>query len=214
MRKNPHNGFAIVVSWPDTMCKQAGAWYDGLMEALNFSENNYYKVGHAAVVLIEQNGTECHYFDFGRYHTPFGYGRVRSVETDHDLRITTPPVILNNEIVNYEEILSELLANPSCHGTGKIYASYCSINFSAALKKAKEMQDASPLAYGPFTSKGTNCSRFVRSIALAGKPKLNHQFLLLTPYSISPSPKTNVDSFKNKITLFPSEEVLEKTISL
>lgn len=214
MKNSSHNGFAIAIAWPDTLCKQAGAWYDGLMSTLNFSQNNYYKVGHAAIVLIPQDGEKCHYFDFGRYHAPYGHGRVRDAETDHDLVIKTSAKIKGKTVVNFEEILAELLSNPASHGTGKMYASYCTVNFEKAFEKAKSMQAASPLAYGPFLPKGTNCSRFVRTVVLAGKPKLNHGIKLKIPYSFSPTPKTNVDALTNKLVLFPNEELTQNAISL
>ena len=46
-------------------------------------KGNYYKVGHSAIVLINPNQLKCHYFDFGRYHAPKNYGRVRDEITDH-----------------------------------------------------------------------------------------------------------------------------------
>lgn len=44
-------GFAIALAWPQTYCKEGGAWYDGIMHILRLSKNHYYKVGHSAVVL-------------------------------------------------------------------------------------------------------------------------------------------------------------------
>src|SRR5690606_25903582 len=101
-----HTGIAIALAWPETKCKQAGAWYDGLMNLLGISKENYYKVGHAAVVLIEAKTGNCLYFDFGRYHAPFGQGRVRDLETDHDLEIYTKAKFDNaGNFLNYEQIL-------------------------------------------------------------------------------------------------------------
>jgi len=37
-------GFAIALAFPDTYCKQAGAWYDNLLNWLGIANNNYYKV--------------------------------------------------------------------------------------------------------------------------------------------------------------------------
>ena len=87
------SGFAIAIAWPQTYCKQPGSWYDPLTALLGINRNNYYRAGHAALVLIDIQGKKCHYFDFGRYHSPFQHGRVRSAETDHDLKMFTRPVI-------------------------------------------------------------------------------------------------------------------------
>ncbi len=78
MHGETHTGFAIAIAWPSTFCKQPGSWYDPLTLWLGVNYNHYYRVGHAAVVLIDPDKNKCHYFDFGRYHAPFQYGRVRN----------------------------------------------------------------------------------------------------------------------------------------
>ncbi|GAF03309.1 DUF6695 family protein [Saccharicrinis fermentans] len=90
--------------------------------------------------------------DFGRYHSPSQYGRVRGSITDPDLKVLTVPEISidGNEILNFTEILKELQQNPSCHGDGKLHASYAPIYFEKAYEKALEMQAMSPMPYGPF----------------------------------------------------------------
>ncbi len=201
MANTRYTGHVIVIAWPETLCKQAGAWYDGLMKLFKISKNNYYKVGHAAVVLIESSTSKCFYFDFGRYHAPFGHGRVRDEITDHDLKIKTKPQISGNKLLNKEEILSELINNPSCHGIGFLYASTSEINFEKAYQKAKKMQSLGAIKYGPFVYKGTNCSRFVRSVVVAGKPKLKHQMKIKLPYTLSPTPATNVNALNQPIKL-------------
>lgn len=186
------SGFAIAIAWPETLCKQPGSWYDTPMQWIGLNKNNYYKVGHAAVVLINAYSGKCHYFDFGRYHAPFQHGRVRDVETDHDLEINTKAVITDGEIINYANILFELHSNPSCHGAGTLHASYCKVNFEKAYEKAKLMQKNSPIPYGPFKMEGTNCSRFVNTVILAGKPAFSHWLLLNYPKTLSPTPIGNV----------------------
>lgn len=201
MLNNQHTGFAIAIAWPETYCKQAGAWYDGLMSLMKISKNNYYKVGHAAVVLINSSTQKCHYFDFGRYHAPYGFGRVRDEITDHDLKLNVNAKIENNNILNVSEILKELLHNPSCHGTGYIDASICAINFENAFNKAKQMQSIGAIKYGPFVYKGTNCSRFVRTTILAGRINRKTHIKLAIPKTISPTPLTNVKALNNRIKM-------------
>lgn len=198
-----HTGFAISIAWPETLCKQAGAWYDTLMNTLGFSKNNYYKVGHAAVILVEIESGNCYYFDFGRYHAPFGQGRVRDMETDHDLQIHSRAEISSsgNELLNFKEILLELTENKASHGSGTLHASYTKINFKRAYSFAKKMQEMSPWKYGPFILQGTNCSRFVRTIVLAGNPPIFVKLKLFVPLTISPSPIGNVKSLRNKIAM-------------
>jgi hypothetical protein len=192
---NKYNGFAIALAWPETFCKQAGAWYDLFMEKIGVSINNHYKVGHAAVVLVNGQNGICHYFDFGRYHAPFGFGRVRDKVTDPDLEIKTKAIIHKSNIIeNLDAILDELYHNPSCHGTGPIYASYCNVRFEKAHGFVSGMKQRNPWRYGPFTWKGTNCSRFVRSVILSGNPPKYQSLRLSLPVSISPTPIGNVKS--------------------
>jgi hypothetical protein len=198
-----HTGFAIAIAWPETWCKQSGAWYDGFINRLGISKHHYYKVGHAALVLIDDKTGSCHYFDFGRYHTPFQHGRVRSEKTDDGLKVKTVAKISadKKKILNFEEILTELQQNPECHGEGAIHASYGRINFEKTLAKAEAMQQQSPIKYGPFRYGGSNCSRFVNTVIRAGKPswlaalKLN----FLVPFT--PTPLNNINSFPNKTVL-------------
>jgi len=187
------NGIAIALAWPETLCKQAGSWYDVPLKWIGVNKSNYYKVGHAAVVLIKKETGECHYFDFGRYHTPHGHGRVRSAITDHDLQMKSIAQVKNSkEISNYTEILLELFGNESCHGSGTLHASYCEIEFEKAFDQAHYMQESSPIKYGPFLLNGTNCSRFVNSVIVAGNPVWYYKLVLTYPKTLSPTPIGNV----------------------
>jgi len=209
-KKHNHTGYAIVLAWPETLCKQAGAWYDGIMSALRFSKNNYYKVGHNAIILVETETGECYYFDFGRYHSPFQYGRVRDAETDHDLEIKTKAIIgRDGKIANYSEIISEIFLNPSCHGSGALNASYCAINFEKASRQAKKMQGRSLIPYGPFKIGGTNCSRFVKKVTLSGKPQLKYRLLLHNPKTVSPMPLGNVKALDNYLGMSSETATVE-----
>ncbi len=196
-------GFAIGLAWPETYCKQPGSWYDPLTLWMGLNTNHYYRVGHAAVVLIDTENKKSHYFDFGRYHAPFQYGRVRSAETDHELRMVTTPVISadNRSISNFREIISELQNNKACHGEGEMHASYCPVNFRAAYDKATQMQQVSPIPYGPFLPKGSNCSRFVNSVIRAGKPLWKFRFRLKYLVPLTPTPMNNVNSLYDQTEL-------------
>jgi len=47
MNTNYNSGFAIVIAWPGTYCKQAGAWYDTITRFLGINKDYFYKAGHA-----------------------------------------------------------------------------------------------------------------------------------------------------------------------
>ncbi len=193
-----HDGIAMALAWPETMCKQSGSWYDHPMRWIGINKDNYYKVGHCAVVLINMDSGYCSYFDFGRYHAPAGHGRVRSAETDHDLKIETRAEIAEDgTIENYREILSELVVNNSCHGSGTLHAAYCQVSFNRVQQFAEDMQHRSPIAYGPFVPDGTNCSRFVSSAILAGAPSVLYRTLLRYPITGTPTPIGTVRCLSN-----------------
>lgn len=188
-------GIAIALAWPETYCKQAGAWYDILLKALSINKGHYYKAGHAALILIKRNSPEINYYDFGRYHSPFGTGRVRSAKTDPDL---TLPFLakwsLQGKLLNLNEILQALNVNSAYHGDGTLYASQLEIDFDSAQKKAIDMQRQSPILYGPFTYGGSNCSRFVNQVLRKSKPGIIPWIRLNLPWTLTPSPMSNVRS--------------------
>jgi hypothetical protein len=202
-RKQKHTGFAIAIAWPETWCKQSGAWYDDFINRIGISKHHYYKVGHAALILIDDKTGRCQYFDFGRYHTPFQHGRARSEKTDDGLKVKTVTKISadKKQISNFEEILTELQQNPECHGEGAIHASYDRVNFEKALAKAEAMQQQSPIRYGPFRYGGSNCSRFVNTVIRAGEASWLAAFKLNYLVPLTPTPLNNVHSFPNKTIL-------------
>jgi len=215
------NGFAIAIAWPETTCKQAGAWYDRPMRWLGFNKNGYYKVGHAAVVLISDENPTAKYYDFGRYHAPKGFGRVRSEITDHELKINTPALIdqSTESILNLDEILSELFQNPSTHGTGVIYGSPIRINYEKALDKVNEMRSAEFIPYGPFIKNGSNCSRFVCSVIEKGLNTIRESIAYQLPLTLTPTPMWNLVATPNpkycigkvskeKVPLIPENEAV------
>jgi hypothetical protein len=200
-----HTGFAIALAWPQTFCKQAGAWYDMLMHWLGINKSGYYQVGHAAIVLIDAANGSCHYFDFGRYHAPHGYGRVRNAKTDHDLNLNIKAIVKGEKILNLGAILEELHGNPSTHGTGTIYGTQVPINFKAAFDMATKMQDREFIAYGPFRAGGTNCSRFVNKILRAGRLRVYSKIPLFFPWMLTPTPMWNLVALNQEIESYGNE---------
>jgi hypothetical protein len=179
--------FIITLAWPEGWCAAPGSWYDKIA-----SNNGRYKVGHAALVLINSDTKKSHYFDFGRYHTPSGYARARDVETDPELALIDAE-IQSGELVNIEEILLQLSEMKATHGEGKMYASLLTqINFNKGFLKAKSVQKVGMLPYGPFIRKGSNCSRFVATVIKSSGLSFIKKLRFKYPFSIVPSPKRNV----------------------
>lgn len=199
-KRSSATGFAIALAWPATYCKEPGSWYDPVTRWLGINRNNYYMAGHAALVLIDREELKCHYFDFGRYHAPFQHGRVRGAITDHDLKMHTDPRISadGRRIENLDEILTELQHNAACHGEGPLQASYTRIDFARSFDKVLSMQETGPIPYGPFVPGGSNCSRFVHTAIMAGKPAWSDIFRLKYFMPFTPTPLSNVHALKHK----------------
>lgn len=210
MIDNQHSGVAIAIAWPETKCKQAGAWYEPLMTFLGFNQNGYYKVGHAAIILVAKGQVEANYYDFGRYHSPFGKGRVRSAVTDHDLIIhTTAKWSDDGELINQEELLAELYHKPSCHGSGYVLASCTSVNYSKAVAYIKKQQERTFITYGPLAWNGTNCSRFVAGILNHGDLSFWEMLRLNFQISVSASPVGNVNALSSDSIIIGHPEAEE-----
>jgi hypothetical protein len=181
------NDFLVTLAWPEGMVEGPGSWYDKFA-----STNGKYRVGHSAIVLINAVTKKALYFDFGRYHSPLGYGRVRDIETDPEVSLINAK-IENNILLNIENILLQLSSMKATHGEGKMYASVISgINFNDAFSTAKSIQEKGMLVYGPFIIGGTNCSRFVADVIKASGPIFIKKLRLTFQFCISPSPKRNV----------------------
>ena len=205
-----HNGFGIALAWPDTKCKQAGAWYDGVMSFIGFNKNGYYKVGHAALLLIDDETKSCKYYDFGRYHSPHGHGRVRSLSTDFDLKIQTKAHYNNGKLVNLRDILNELQSNKSTHGTGMIHSSILRLKVNKCKAYINTLQEKDWIPYGPFITKGINCSRFVCNALLKGEPSRKSKIALRFPLTLSPTPTWNLYATFNPIIKHSYDKNIEQ----
>lgn len=192
-------GIAIAIAWPEYIGKQTSSWYDRPMRWLRLNKNFHYKVGHAALILVNSKTGSCGYFDCGRYHAPFQYGRIRDCLTDINLIIKTKAIFSGCKINNLLAILEEVQHNDSFPGVGPLYASYCKINFDSAQLSVKELQDKSFVPFGPFVINGTNCCRFVRTSILAGKPPLKAKLLLQFLWPLCPTPMGNIYCLNERI---------------
>lgn len=186
-------GTIVPIAFPETGAVVEGKWYDYPMKWVGIVKNDMWPVGHAALLLINHDNGEVHYMDFGRYHAPFQMGRVRDKYTDPDVTVNTKATIKDDKILNWFEIFDEVKNKVNNHGKGRLVASVKRIkSFKKAFKKAKQMQERGAIFYGPFKSGGTNCSRFVSQVASASDIGIKRKIMLKMPYSVSPTPISNV----------------------
>src|SRR6056300_340118 len=106
-------GSILVLSYPDTFVKMSDELICRFLPWVGLGTKEYIKAGHAALVLINNKTGKARYYDFGRYITPSGYGRVRSSKTDAELEIPFKAIVKNTTSVsNIDEFLLWLDTHP------------------------------------------------------------------------------------------------------
>jgi len=145
----------------ELMCK--------VLPLVGLGTRTHIKAGHAALVIIENETGRAQYFDFGRYVTPKGKGRVRGARTDIELEIPFKAEITDGALRNLDQFLLWLDAHPEkTHGSGRLVASLCeAINYEKALEYILELQGKGSIPYKAFLREGSNCARFVTETILA-----------------------------------------------
>jgi len=191
-----YDGKIISLAFPDTFVKHSDESSTKILLALGLGKHNYIKAGHAAFVLIENKTGKAEYYDFGRYITPQGYGRVRSAITDVELEIPFKAIFTNGvKLENIEEFLLWLEAHPDkTHGTGRLVASVCDhIYYQKAKDHVVSVQEMGSIPYKAFGKEGSNCSRIVTDTILAGTDHSKIRKPLLRNKMFTPSPLGNVE---------------------
>lgn len=190
-----YTGKIISLAYPDTFVKHSEEFSTKVLLAFGLGKHNYIKAGHAAFVLIENKTGNAEYYDFGRYITPIGKGRVRSAITDVELEIPFRAVFNSKlEIINIEQFLIWLEAHPEkTHGSGRLLASICDhIYYKKAKDFILEVQNKGNIPYKAFGKDGCNCSRIVTETILASTDNKKIIKPLLRNKKFTPSPLGNV----------------------
>lgn len=201
------NDFILTLAWPDSLARSANGPYDPLLKPLNLYRDGFYKAGHAALLLIEAKSGTIKYFDFGRYITPAGNGRIRSEKTDPEVVFNIKAVLTKGEITNLAEIVEYTANHPETHGDGILYSCLQKhINANAALHFMNEQQNLGHIPYGPFQFGGSNCSRFVAKTIQQSTRKGGLKFIY--PIYGTPSPLGNIfNSSENDVFKFEANAV-------
>ncbi|MBQ0736409.1 DUF6695 family protein [Aquimarina celericrescens] len=221
-----YTGKIISLAFPDTFVKHSDESSTKVLLALGLGKQNYIKAGHAAFVLIENETGNAEYYDFGRYITPQGYGRVRSAVTDVELEIPfQADLTKDKELTNIEEFLLWLEANPDkTHGSGRLVASVCDyIYYQKAKSFVIAVQEKGSIPYKAFGKQGSNCSRIVTDTILAGTDHAKIRKPLLRNKLFTPSPLGNVEKASlgnpiyqvenGKLNIYPGSVLKENLIN-
>jgi len=170
-----------------------------ILPLVGLGTRTHIKAGHAALVLIENRTGKASYYDFGRYITPPGKGRVRGANTDVELKIPFKAVIKNKGLENLEEFLHWLDAHPEkTHGSGRLVASLCEdIDFEKAQEYITSLQNQGSIPYKAFGKTGSNCARFVTETILSATENSAIKRHLKHNKKFTPSTVGNVEKSAN-----------------
>ena len=184
------------MAFPDTFVTMSDEWICRVLPLVGLGTREYIKAGHSAMVLIENATGKANYYDFGRYITPKGHGRVRSAETDAELKIPFKASMDSaGQLTNLDRFLGWLDAHPEkTHGQGRLLASVCeAIDYEKAHKHILALQSRGSIPYGAFHKQGSNCSRFVTDTILAATDSSEIQRGLNFNKKFTPSTVGNVE---------------------
>lgn len=190
-----YTDIAIPLAWPDQTARGDEPWMK-LLKKIRLVKNLNFRVGHAAIILIEKRSGQLRYFDFGRYITPRGTGRARSVQSDPRLALHTLARFgTEGQLLNLPEILEELESiNFATHGAGKLLCSVCEgISFAKGYAFAENLVEIGAIKYGALAPNNNSCSRYVAQILTHALPGGDNRIRrILYPEFIKASPTSNV----------------------
>ncbi len=187
-------GIILSMAYPDTIVMVAEEWYSPLLRFVGIGKKNYVRAGHAALVLINKSTGILEYHDFGRYITPEPNGRVRGMNTDHELNFTIKAHIKNGIIKNIDDILGFFATHPKLtHGEGRLIASIChAVDYEKAKAYITAQQERHFVRYAAFIKEASNCARFVTSTLIASVTSISMRKKLIKSERFTPSTVGNV----------------------
>ena len=226
------DGIIVILSYPDTVVRPAYSEFSSkIWPLIGVGGKHAVQAGHAALLLIKKGESEINYFDFGRYITSFGNGRVRSKETDPELVVPVKAKFEKDTLINLDDILLWLDKHPEkTHGEGRLIASTnTKIDYTKASIFIKKLIAQKEVPYGAFVKNGTNCARFVTDTIVNSTKNKKIKKQLKTSNLLTPSPIGNVikgtsnnkifevnnqkiDSYKNRSILKEYRECFLKRI--
>lgn len=221
-----NTGKIIPIAYPDTFVKYSEVGFQkNILSSIGLGRDGYVKAGHALLLLIENNTGNIQYFDFGRYITPPGHGRVRSAITDVELVIPFKAHInKTGNIENIDQILLWLEAHPEkTHGEGRLVASVChQVNYDKAYNFILKLQSEGSVPYKTFGNIGSNCSRLVTDTLIHSSTNRKIVSSLKRISKFTPSPLGNVQKgahggsiynvFKGKVSAY-NNSVLKENLT-
>lgn len=192
---------AIILTWPDATMRGDEQWMM-LFKKIGLVKNLNFKVGHTGIVIIKRSTGLMLFYDFGRYITPRGYGRARSMESDPKLEIGIKALFDGSDLSNLESIVQHFeLLKPAMYGEGPLYFSIATdIDFDMAKAYGDACVIEGTYPYGAVAKNNNNCSRFITRMLMRASEKYSWLHSINFPESIKASPISNVvNAVKDRI---------------
>ena len=194
--KKDQGVYIIPMAYPRSLASLEGMWYSHFLKWTRISRNGFVRAGHAALSIVDAKTGEVYFADFGRYISPYGYGRMRSKFTDPEVEIDIKAKFdTKGELMNFPEILRYLHEHPEkTHGTYSLFASLIYIeDRDRVFELLNDWKEKGITPYGPFKRSNSNCSRFVCSFIKDTLSKDHSQFAnFKRSYRLTPSTMSNV----------------------
>lgn len=217
------DGIIIILSYPDTIVRPA-YWEKSskIWPLIGIGSKHAVQAGHAALLLIKTADPAINYYDFGRYITSYGNGRVRSKTSDPELFVNMKATFKNEKLTNLKEILLWIELHPEkTHGNGRLIASINDeINYTLAQKFIDKLIQKKEIPYGLFIKNGTNCARFVNETIKNTTNNKKIKWQLKQSNILTPSPIGNVikgnstnkiyEVYNQKISIYQNRSILKE----
>lgn len=190
-----NDGLIVILSYPDTVVRPAYSEFSSkIWPFFGVGGKDAVQAGHAALLLVHKKTGEIDYFDFGRYITSYGFGRVRSKITDPELIVPVKAVFKEDDFLNLQDVLLWLDKYPEkTHGEGRLVAGVNdAIDYRSAKKYILNLSDKKEVPYGIRVKEGSNCARFVTDTIISACSDKKVVLKLKTSNLFTPSPVGNV----------------------
>lgn len=188
-----YQDYAIILTWPDATIRGDEGWMM-FFKKIGVVKNLNFKVGHTAIVIIKAASGEMRFYDFGRYISPRGYGRARSMDSDPRLEISMKAEISEGKIANLQEVVEHFESmKAAMYGDGRLYFSVTNgINYEKAKAFGDEWVWRGTYPYGAVARNNNNCSRFITRMLIHASSKYHYWHGINLPETIKASPISNV----------------------
>ena len=204
---------ALVIGWTESWVKAPEKIFK-ILNRMGVLKSRFFQAGHAGLILICGKTGSVEYFDFGRYTTPKGYGRIRSERTDPKLSIPLRAQFdESGDLINFETIVRYVDSMPDkTHGDGVMNISICkNIKFQHSKNYIEQQQFSGLLEYRTLKKGSSNCAQFVTNALLAGLTCPKTRLRLKYPLTaFRGSPLGNVEAVESESNFIVSNGTIHE----